>query len=184
MAHVVFSQRHPQWHPLILICLVVLSDIHFVILEIIQACLFLHDSVWWYYHGKLYKWTSFGPAVGLSMRKRTSHTHMGTQSHWTHTCTEGISACLCFEAAMPELPVLLNPILKERFTPHVWEAPGIGRECTHKGTYTNKICMPDAMFNHWSKLTHLDTWNGIAVCLLLLVKQYFNTSAVVYYKQQ
>lgn len=74
--------------------------------------------------------------------------------------------------------VLLNPILKEHFTPHVWEALGIGRERTHKGTYTNTIYMPDAMFSHLSKQTHLGTWNSIAVCLLLLVKQYFHTSAV------
>lgn len=74
--------------------------------------------------------------------------------------------------------VLLNPILKERFTPHVWEALGIGRERAHKDTYTNTIYMPDAMFSHLSKQTHLGTWNSIAVCLLLLVKQYFYTSAV------
>lgn len=94
------------------------------------------------------------------------HTHVGPQSHPMHTRREGISSCLRFEAALPELPLLLNPILKERFTPHVCEAPGIGRECAHKGTYTNTICMPDAMCNHRRKRRHFGSRNSITVCLI------------------
>lgn len=94
------------------------------------------------------------------------HTHVGPQSHRMHTRREGISSCLRFEAALPELPVLLNPILKERFTPHVCEAPGIGRECAHKGTHTNTICTADAMRNHRRKRRHFGSWNSITVCLI------------------
>lgn len=50
-------------------------------------------------------------------RERKHHTHVGPQSHRMHTRREGISSCLRFAVALPELPVLLNPILKARSTP-------------------------------------------------------------------
>lgn len=115
--------------------------------EALQMDLFLHGE--W-----VYPW------------EHKHHTHVGPQSHRMHTRRGGISSCLRFEAALPELPVLLNPILKERFTPHVCEAPGIGRECAHKGTHTNTICMPDAMCNHRRKRSHFGSWNSITVCLI------------------
>lgn len=113
---------------------------------------------------------SFWTCSGFIHEKGTPHTCIWAHNliECTHVRKEFLPAS-ALKQTLPELPVLLNPILKERFTPHVWEAPGIGRECTHKGTYTNTICMPDAMLNQWSKQTHLGTWNSIAVCLLLLV---------------
>lgn len=139
---------------------------------------FLRVSVWRHRHGKLLKWTSSGPAVGSSTRKCTSHAHMGAQSQWAHTCTGGISACLCFEAAVPKLPVLLNPILKERFTPHVWEAPGVGTHATH---------IHKQNLHAWRNVQSLeqtDTFGYAAVCLLLLVEQYLSAVAAVYHTQQ
>lgn len=114
-------------------------------------------------------------------------THENT--HITHICVHNHIKCTHVEkefppasALKPELPVLLNPILKEHFTPHVWEAPGIGRECTRSDIYTNTICMPDAMFYHRSKPTHLGTRNIVAACLLLLVKHCFNNCSYLLYK--
>lgn len=144
---------------------------HFVIrhsnLAVVFYFFFLCDgSVWRHYHWKLFKWTFFLDGEWVYPWEHKHHTHVGPQSHRMHTRREGISSCLRFEAALPELPVLLNPILKEHFTPHVCEAPGIGRECTHKATYTNTICMPDAMCNHRRKRRHFGSWNSITVCLI------------------
>lgn len=110
-----------------------------------------------------------------------AHVHTSTGTH-RHMYRRNFCLPPLWSSHARAACVLLNPILKERFTPHVWEALGIGREHTHrhshKCTYTNTIYMPDAMFSHLSKQTHLGTWNSIAVCLLLLVKQYIYTYAV------
>lgn len=126
---------------------------------------------------KLFKWTSDGE--WFHPWEHTHHTHLGTQSHQVHICREGISACLCFEA---RAACITKSHSQRAFTPHVWEAPGIGRECAHSVIYTNTICMPDAIFYHRSKLTRLGTWNLVAACLLLLVKRCFNNCSYLLYK--
>lgn len=116
--------------------------------------------------------TEMKPPLDLLLIHEEGASHACIQEHNLVECThvwEEFLPASALKQALPELPVSLNPILKERFTPHVWEAPGIGRECAHKGTCTNTICMPDAMLNQCSKHSYLVTWNGIAVCHLLLV---------------
>lgn len=117
-------------------CLVRSYNIQHVILEIIQARFFSWwCCVWRYYHIKLFRWTVFGMAIGLSMKKKIyiTHAHVRTCTE-THMCGRNFCLPPLWSCHARAACALLNPILKERFTPHVWEALGIGREHTQAHT--------------------------------------------------
>lgn len=81
--------------PLFLLCCqVYLSDKHFVILEIIQVCFFSSQScvavLPWEAFQMRFLWSGSG---FIHEKTHIIHAHVHTIT-WTHTCTEGISACL------------------------------------------------------------------------------------------
>lgn len=159
----------PFFPLLMLRCLVRSYNIQHVILEVIQARFFSWwCCVWRYYHIKLFRWTVFGMAIGLSTKKKnTSHTHMCGRNFCLPPLWSRHARAAC---------ALLNPILKERFTPHVWEALGIGREHTQRRMHKHNL---HAWCNVQS-LEQTDTlWYMKQHCsVLLLVKWYLHTCSV------
>lgn len=116
-------------------------------------------------------------------------THITENTHMY----EGISACLHFEAAMPELPVCYLIPFSKSVLPPTSERPlalaGNAHIGTHKATCTNTIYMPDAMFSHLSKHTYLGTWRQhcsvpALISQTVLLHLHSSSSWVVYYIQK
>lgn len=99
-----------------------------------------------------------------------AHNHMKAQ-----LCRRNFRACLPLGSSRARAAcVLLNPILKECFTPHVWEALGIGREHTHvhtmAHTQTRSTCLMQCSVTRANR--HIrKTRTSIPVTLFLFMKK-------------